>query len=376
MPQDTINVNLTRQALDIKHVNYYNPLLVYKCSKIKAEEKGSQLKVKILNLNINNFEKQINALEKDGKNGDEDFDKEKEYLNKAIEAFFSSRDQGLKSVKLLIYKEGTESKEIKNQLKKHRYTFVVLINTYKDTNGDDGLAIYEKDYTNFKDDKHFFVFATKDSEINKLFNSNTNSKEKIIVIHSKKEEQLHLRFISKYLHEANMFHAVNPYGLNFNGVDPITDDNEISKLRKANINFYSLLNETGLDGVKAFKEGVTLQGTAIDELFTYHYIKYELTSELIRVWNVNNRQNSKLSALQLSGEKDNAYSAAIECMLKGFIDKHIIVSYSNLKIEISPIPQLKLCLSIEITYNYSMNSVVLNITAEDIQSYINSLEGV
>ncbi|AHH11665.1 DUF787 family protein (plasmid) [Borrelia coriaceae] len=372
MPQDTINVNLTHQALDIKHVNYYQPLLVYKTDKIKLNT--STPKVKILNLNINSFTKQIDALEKEGSNGDDEFNKEKAYLKKAIQAFFSAGEQGLRSVKLLIYKEGTESKEIKNQLQENRYTFVVLINTYKDnTDGGDGLTVYKDDYQYFKEDKHFFVFATKESEIKELFKDSTNSKAKIIVIHSKKEEHLHLRFISKYLHEASIFHSTNPYGLKFSGMNPITDSGDIDKLRKANINFYSLLNETGLDGVKAFKEGVTLEGAAIDELFTYHYIKYELTFELIRVWNVNNRQNSKLSALQLDGKKDNAYTTAIECKLKSFIDKGMIVSYSDLHIAIQSSSSLKLLLSLNIVYNFSMNSVLLNITSQDISDYLNTL---
>ncbi|QBK64056.1 DUF787 family protein, partial (plasmid) [Borrelia miyamotoi] len=110
MPQDTINVNLINETLDIKHVNYYAPLLVYKCAKIKVE--STSPKIKILNLNINNFEKQINTLEKEGSNGDDEFNKEKAYLTKGIGSFFSSGDTGLRSVKLLIYKDSNESKAI------------------------------------------------------------------------------------------------------------------------------------------------------------------------------------------------------------------------------------------------------------------------
>ncbi|QBK63989.1 DUF787 family protein, partial (plasmid) [Borrelia miyamotoi] len=110
MPQDTINVNLIHETLDIKYVNYYAPLLVYKCAKIKLNE--STPKVKILNLNINNFEKQINTLEKEGSNGEDEFNKEKAYLTKGIGSFFSSGDTGLRSVKLLIYKDSNESKAI------------------------------------------------------------------------------------------------------------------------------------------------------------------------------------------------------------------------------------------------------------------------
>ncbi|UPA18699.1 DUF787 family protein [Borrelia puertoricensis] len=373
MPQDTISVNLVHSKLDINYVNYYTPLLVYKCSKIKVNT--TTPKIKILNLNINSFERQIDVLEKEGSNGDDEFGKEKEYLKGAIQAFFSAGDSGLKSVKLLIYKEGTESKAIKSELKDNRYTFIVLINTYvNNSGGGDGLTLYKDDYTHFKDDKHFFVFATKESEVKELFKDGANSKSKIIVIHSQGDAHLHLRFISKYLHEASIFQAANPYGLKFSSLEPITDNDTISKLRNANINFYALLNETGLDGVKAFKEGVTLEGAPIDEIFTYHYIKYELTSQLIRVWNFNNRQNSKLSELQLSGKRDNAYSAAVECMLKRFIDRGVIVAYSNLKTQISPTRELKLFLSVEITYNYSMNAVLLNITAQDIQNYLNSLK--
>ncbi|WP_024654618.1 DUF787 family protein [Borrelia hispanica] len=375
MPADTISVNLTHSRLDLNQVSYYTPLLVYKCSKIKLNTTSP--KYKILYLNINDYEQAIDALEKEGSNGDDEFNKEKEYLKQAIQAFFAEDDKGLRSVTLVIYKETTEAKGIKELFKRSRNAFIVFINTYaSNNNGGDGLTIYKDDYTNFKDPAHFFVFGTKESEIKELFKNGSNSKSKIIVIHSKGDQQLHLRFTSKYLHEASIFHAVNPYGLTFSSINPITDSTEITKLRQANINFYSHLNETGLDGFPAFKEGICLDSTPIDEIFTYDYIKYEFIAELIRIWNLNNRQNSKLSELQLSGQRDNAYSAAIECKLKELIDSGLIVSYSKLKIQISASAALKLFLSINITYNHSMKGVVLNITTQDIQSYQNSLKEV
>ncbi|WP_268744157.1 DUF787 family protein [Borrelia persica] len=51
-----------------------------------------------------------------------------------------------------------------------------------------------------------------------------------------------------------------------------------------------------------------------------------------------------------------------------------MVAYSKLKIQISPTRQLKLVLSIEITYNYSLNAVTLNITAQDIKDYLNNIK--
>ncbi|AFI31673.1 DUF787 family protein, partial [Borrelia crocidurae] len=96
--------------------------------------------------------------------------------------------------------------------------------------------------------------------------------------------------------------------------------------------------------------------------------------ELIRIWNLNNRQNSKLSALQLSGQRDNAYTSAIECMLERFIERRLIVAYSKLKLTLSPNPKLKLILSVSITYNFSMNGVLLNITTEDIEDFTNRSE--
>ncbi|QTL84029.1 DUF787 family protein (plasmid) [Borrelia miyamotoi] len=369
MPQDTITVNLIHETLDIKNVNYYQPLLVYKCAKVKLA--SSTPKVKILHLNINNFEKLIDTLEKEGSNDETEFNNEKAYLKRALCAFFSYGDAGLRSVKLLIYKESTAAQAIKTELIQNRNTFITLINTYS-SDGGDGITLYKDDYTHFKDDKHFFVFATKESEIKSLFIDATNTKSRIIVIHSKAEEHLNLRFISKYLHEASIFHAANPYGVKFSGMHPITDSDTISKLRSANINFYSLLNETGLDGIPAFKEGVTLDGSPIDEIFTYHYIKYELTSKLIHVWNFNNRANSKLSSLQLNGKRDNAYTTALECTLKTFIDQGIIVSYKDLSTKINPSTNLDLSLSVGIIYNFSMNSVTLNITSQDIGDYLNT----
>ncbi|PRR04503.1 hypothetical protein CV667_05090, partial [Borreliella burgdorferi] len=171
---------------------------------------------------------------------------------------------------------------------------------------------------------------------------------------------------------ASISHSVNPYGMPLAAI-PLVDDTLINKLRTANINFYSLLNETSLDGVPAFKEGVDLNGNSIDELFTYHYIKNEAIIELIRIWNKNNRQNSKLSELQLSGARDNAYTSAIECMLKRFVDKGLIIGYKNLKLILSGTNQLKLELSVNITYNFSINDVALVITTQDIVDYQNSL---
>ncbi|MCD2319932.1 DUF787 family protein, partial [Borreliella burgdorferi] len=95
--------------------------------------------------------------------------------------------------------------------------------------------------------------------------------------------------------------------------------------------------------------------------------------ELIRIWNKNNRQNSKLSALQLSGARDNAYTSAIECLLKRFVDRGLIIEYKNLSLTLSPTPQLKLELSVNITYNFSINAVALVITTQDIVDYQNSL---
>ncbi|ACH94020.1 DUF787 family protein [Borrelia duttonii] len=323
MPSDTISVNLTHSRLDLNQVSYYTPLLIYKCSKIKLNTASP--KNKILYLNINDYEKAIGALEKEGNNGNDEFNNEKEYLKQAIQSFFAEDDKGLRAVTLAIYKDTAEAKGIKELFKRSRNSFIVFINTYASNNdGGDGLTIYKDDYANFKDPAHFFVFVTKESEVKELFKNGSNSKSKIIVIHSKGTQQLHLRFVSKYLH----------------------------------------------------KEGICLDSSPIDEIFTYDYIKYEFIAELIRIWNLNNRQNSKLSALQLSGQRDTAYSAAISCKLKEFVDAGIIVSYSKLKIQISSSASLKLFLSLSITYNYSMKGVVLNITTQDIQSYQNSLKEV
>ncbi|WP_210376228.1 DUF787 family protein, partial [Borreliella burgdorferi] len=348
--------------------NYYNPLLVYKTAKIKVNKDAASYK--ILNLTVNNYEKQIETLEKENGNGEDQFGKEKTLLKTAMSNFFNSSEESLKSADLLIYKDKPE--ELKNYLKVHRHTFVVLINTEGDAS-DDGLKIYKDDYNKFKMSSTFFVFSTKEQEIKELFKDKGNTeKERNIAVYSNNKDNLHLKFISQYLHQASIFHAVNPYGMPL-AATPLVDDTVIGKLRTAKINFYSLLNETGLDGVPAFKEGVDLAGGAIDEQFTYHYIKNEAIIELIRIWNKNNRQNSKLSALQLSGARDNAYTSAIECLLKRFVDRGLIIEYKNLNLTLSPTPQLKLELSVNITYNFSINAVALVITTQDIVDYQNSL---
>ncbi|WP_418455604.1 DUF787 family protein (plasmid) [Borreliella californiensis] len=368
MPQDTISVSLLDSGIQVSRPNYYNPLLVYKTAKIKINKDAASYK--ILNLTVNNYEKQIETLEKDNGNGQDQFGKEKTLLKTALSNFFNSSEESLKSTDLFIYKDKPE--ELKNYLKIHRHSFVVLINTEGD-DSDDGLKIYKDDYNKFKMPSTFFVFSTKEQEIKELFKDKSNDeKARNIVVYSNNKDNLHLKFISQYLHQASIFHSVNPYGMPL-AATPLVDDTVIGKLRTAKINFYSLLNETGLDGMPAFKEGVDLAGSSIDELFTYHYIKNEAIIELIRIWNKNNRQNSKLSALQLSGARDNAYTSAIECLLKRFIDRGLIIEYKNLRLTLSPTPQLKLELSVNITYNFSINAVTLVITTQDIVDYQNSL---
>ncbi|MCD2374517.1 DUF787 family protein [Borreliella burgdorferi] len=369
MPKDTISVSLVDSRIQASRPNYYNPILVYKTAKIKVNKDTANFK--ILNLTINNYEQQIETLEKDNGNGEPQFGKEKTLLKTAMSDFFNSSEESLKSAILFIYKDKPE--ELKKYLKVHRHSFVVLINTQNDNgSSDDGLTVYKDDYSKFKMPSTFFVFSTKEQEIKELFKDQGNDKARNIVVYSNNRDNLHLKFVSQYLHQASIFHSVNPYGMSLAAV-PLVDDTVINKLRTAKINFYSLLNETGLDGMPAFKEGVDLAGSSIDELFTYHYIKNEAIIELIRIWNKNNRQNSKLSALQLSGARDNAYTSAIECLLKRFIDRGLIIEYKNLNLILSPTPQLKLELSVNITYNFSINAVALVITTQDIVDYQNSL---
>ncbi|WP_215540065.1 DUF787 family protein [Borreliella bavariensis] len=368
MPENTISVSLVDSSIQASKPNYYNPLLVYKTAKIKVNKDAANYKT--LSLTVNNYEKEIETLEKDNGNGQDQFGKEKTLLKTAMSNFFNSTEESLKSAVLFIYKDKPE--ELKSYLKAHRHSFVVLINTEGD-NSDDGLTIYKDDYSKFKMSSTFFVFSTKEQEIKELFKDKSNlEKERNIVVYSNNRDNLHLKFISAYLHQASIFHAVNPYGMPL-ATTPLLDDAAIKKLRDAKINFYSLLNETGLDGISAFKEGVDLSGKAIDELFTYHYIKNEAIVELIRIWNKNNRQNSKLSALQLSGARDNAYTSAIECLLKRFIDRGLLVKYKDLNLTLSGTKQLKLELSVNITYNFSINDVALVITTQDIVDYQNSL---
>ncbi|WP_210376675.1 DUF787 family protein [Borreliella valaisiana] len=371
MPQDTISVSLVTSRIQTSRPNYYNPLLVYKTAKIKVNKDVANYKT--LSLTVNNYEQQIETLEKDNGNGEPQFGKEKTLLKTAMSDFFNSSEESLKSAMLFIYKDKPE--KLKNYLKEHRHSFVVLINTQSDNgDSDDGLTVYKDDYDKFKMLSTFFVFSTKEQEIKGIFNNGKSNADKTrnIVVYSSNKDNLHLKFISAYLHQASISHSVNPYGMPLAAV-PLVDDTLIGKLRTAKINFYSLLNETGLDGMPAFKEGVDLAGNSIDELFTYHYIKNETIIELIRIWNKNNRQNSKLSELQLSGARDNAYTSAIECMLKRFVDRGLIIQYKDLKLILSPSSNLKLELSVNITYNFSINTVALVITSQDIVDYQNSL---
>ncbi|WP_029346997.1 DUF787 family protein, partial [Borreliella garinii] len=258
MPQDTISVSLVTSRIQTNKPNYYNPLLVYKAAKIKVNKDTADYK--ILSLTINNYEQQIETLEKDNGNGEPQFGKEKTLLKTAMSDFFNSSEESLKSAVLFIYKDKPE--KLKNYLKGHRHSFVVLINTQSDNgNSDDGLTVYKDDYNKFKMPSTFFVFSTKENSIKEIFNNGKGNTEKArnIVVYSNNQDNLHLKFVSQYLHQASISHSTNPYGMPLSAV-PLVDDTVIGKLRTANINFYALLNETGLDGMPAFKEGVDLAG--------------------------------------------------------------------------------------------------------------------
>ncbi|WP_419262570.1 DUF787 family protein, partial [Borreliella afzelii] len=198
MPENTISVSLVDSSIQANTPNYYNPLLVYKTAKIKVNKDAANYKT--LSLTINNYEKEIETLEKDNGNGQDQFGKEKTLLKTAMSNFFNSTEESLKSAVLFIYKDKPE--ELKNYLKAHRHSFVVLINTEGD-NSDDGLTVYKDDYAKFKMSSTFFVFSTKEQEIKELFKDKSNlEKERNIVIYSNNRDNLHLKFISAYLHQA------------------------------------------------------------------------------------------------------------------------------------------------------------------------------
>ncbi|ACN93596.1 conserved hypothetical protein (plasmid) [Borreliella finlandensis] len=116
MPQDTISVSLVDSRIQVSRPNYYNPLLVYKTTKIKVNKDTANFIT--LNLTVNNYEKQIETLEKDNGNGQDQFGKEKTLLKTTMSNFFNLSEESLKSVVLFIYKDKPE--ELKKYLKVHR----------------------------------------------------------------------------------------------------------------------------------------------------------------------------------------------------------------------------------------------------------------
>ncbi|WP_210379736.1 DUF787 family protein, partial [Borreliella garinii] len=169
---------------------------------------------KTLSLTVNNYEQQIETLEKDNGNGEPQFGKEKALLKTAMSDFFNSSEESLKSAVLFIYKDKPE--KLKKYLKEHRHSFVVLINTQSDNgDSDDGLTVYKDDYDKFKMISTFFVFSTKEDSIKGIFNNGKSNADKTrnIVVYSSNKDNLHLKFISAYLHQASISHSVNPYGM-------------------------------------------------------------------------------------------------------------------------------------------------------------------
>lgn len=376
MPRRTFDVHLKVDRTIYKTQEYYRPILIYLTSKIKI--KNTTNKYDLYGLNIYNYFNMLEALEK--KNGDDDeFNAEKDGLVQAMSAFFSAGDNGLRSANLIIYEEQAGAQKIPEYLNEEANYFTVFINTFKkdDNSGGDGLTIYKDHFNHFERAKdRFFIFATKEDEIKELFKNGNKPKDRVIVFHSRGDEYIHLRFVAKYLYEASIYHAVNAYGIHFSGVTTLKDSTVIDKLRKANINFYAQANEDDLYSPGMTKEGVTLSGMSIDETFTYDYIKHECMRLLMTVWNNNFRQNSKLSSAQLEGTRDNVYTAAIDTLLLRFKQRNLIVDYERLSFIISPANNaLKYILEVRITYDASVNSVLLNISTEDASTYVTRTRG-
>ncbi|UGQ16787.1 DUF787 family protein [Borrelia sp. RT5S] len=353
MPQDTIKVNLIENKVKLNNVGYYNPLLIYKSDCLS---KGHFV------LNISNYKESIASIElRQEYSSDETRKKTAETQRTLLAGKFSSlfASEGLRSVDLYIYQD---IKEATKFLGEHVHTFVVFIE-------EPAEGSLKGDCEALRGLARFIVLPTKGKDLPKGLKDRSSSElDGVILVYVKDNDDLHLKFISQYLHQASIFHSVNPYGLTLKA-SPIYDASLISALRRNNINFYSLLNETGRDGVLAFKEGVDLAGNAIDEAFTYYLLRTEATRELIRIWSRNNRQNSKLSQLKV-GDGNNAYTAGLECLFKGFTDAGLIVSFSDIKLELKASNGLALNLSIRVKYNDSFKSVVLDITSDDINDYL------
>ncbi|WP_250637818.1 DUF787 family protein [Borreliella mayonii] len=295
MPKDTISVSLVQNRLALNNINYYNPLLIYKSNVLAS---------KCLALSVTNFEELLKKLEIQKTQELDSFKKkiseeQISFLQKSMGDFWGQ--DGLKSVDFYVY---NQIKEIKDFLKSNLHPFIVFVNQAEDTIG--------SDFEELRKACNFIVISTKDGNFPNFLKGKDKSELKNIIAVYGGIQNLHLKFTALYLHQSSIFHAVNPYGMILNSA-PIYDDSLIDSLRKSNINFYSLLNETGNDGILAFKEGVSLSGDPIDEAFTLFYIKNEAIKELIRIWNKNNRANSKLGALNLDGNLPNEYTAGLEC---------------------------------------------------------------
>ncbi|UPA12650.1 DUF787 family protein [Borrelia venezuelensis] len=353
MPQDTISVNLIEDTVRLHSIGYYNPLLIYK----------SEV------LNEGHFVVSVSSSKETLKSVGirEEFEASAEHVNLAIvereflaqsfSDFFNS--EGLRSFNLYLYKDINTIVEF---LKKNIYPFVVFIEMLRE--------IFKRDFDKISELTKFVVFSTNIDRLPEFIEVlPVSQRDKAILIYDSGEDNLHLKFMAKYLHEASIFHATNPYGMTLRA-KPIYDATLISHLRRSNINFYSLLNETGRDGVLAFKEGVDCSGGPIDESFTYYLLKNESTRELIRIWNRNNRQNSKLSQLKFADGRPNAYTAGLECLFKEFKERGLIVSFGDIKFGLKADNALGLSLSIRIKYNDSFKSVVLNISSDDINDYL------
>ncbi len=100
MPKNIISVSLVDSSIQASKPNYYSPLLVYKPAKIKVNKDAANYKT--LSLTVNNYEKEIETLEKDNGDSNDQLGKEQTLLKTAMSNFFNSTEESLKSAVLFI----------------------------------------------------------------------------------------------------------------------------------------------------------------------------------------------------------------------------------------------------------------------------------
>lgn len=278
---------------------------------------------------------------------------EKTLLKEQIRVFFL-QSEGLEYAKIFIFSDYQELKDYQISINNPE---IVCLN------------FFSEDITSFNDNQNNFRYwmiynDETPSEIESLKTSYLNNNGFSNIVMVQKEQNFLTALVSKYFGRIAItgFIATNPQAFALQGIDPILDETTKAIYRDNKINFYTLVNEDRKDFKQQVKDGVCLDGNAIDKVTTLNWIPAQSDNLLYNIYTQNGGNNSKIDAIEATGDRPSVYSQALVLFLDSLIQRRLILSYTITKVTVSQTVELEVNFETEITYNRSINVIKHTIT--------------